>query len=95
MAGANATYSYTHIAGAATTNIAPTPANQGFGLVLHAVVVNTPGTLCTIADKAATPSTVAIISTVGVGRLEYDVACPGGITVTTTNAATDITVIWS
>lgn len=84
---------YVHIAGAATT-----VCKLGAGF-LHAININTAGTLCTVADSTTTTTpAIAIIDTAkatgNLGTMDYHCPFYDGLTVTTTGAGTDITVIY-
>lgn len=81
-------YNGTHVAGAGTTVISTT------GGVLHTIVVNGKGTLCTVTDTTPTPVTKAILDTSALGTYTYDMEVSAGIQVVTTGAGTDITVTW-
>jgi hypothetical protein len=84
---------YKHITGAATT-----VCKIGGGL-LHAIVVNQAGTLCTIYDQ--TSGAVPIIGIVDtnkttgtIGTISYECPFFNGLTIVTTGAGTDITIIY-
>lgn len=83
---------YVNVHGAQTNNV------HSGACVLQSVVVNTPGTLCTVYDSTSgSGSVVAIINTatsVPGTTAVYNVKCSKGITVVTTGAATDITVTY-
>ena len=85
---------YAHIAGATTT-----VCKYGAG-TLHRIVINTPGTLCTVYDNSAGSGTpvIAIIDTSKAtgnsGTLDFNAPFFNGLSLVTTNAATDITVIY-
>jgi hypothetical protein len=84
---------YKYISGAATTIC-----KYGGG-ILHSVVVNQAGTLCTIYDQ--TSGAVPIIGIVDtnkttgtIGAINYDCPFFNGLTIVTTGAGTNITVIY-
>jgi len=84
---------YKHITGAATT-----VCKLGGG-ILHKIIVNQAGTLCTIYDQ--TSGAVPIIgildtnkTTGTIGSVEYECPFFNGLTIVTTGAGTDITVIY-
>lgn len=84
---------YVHIAGEATT-----VCKLGGGM-LHAIVVNKAGTLCTVYDQ--TSGAVPIIGIVDtnkttgtIGSISYECPFFTGLTIVTTGAGTDITVIY-
>jgi hypothetical protein len=84
---------YQHIAGAATTVC------KLSGGILHAIVVNQAGTLCTIYDQtsAAVPimGIVDTNKTTGtIGSIDYECPFFNGLTIVTTGAGSDITVIY-
>lgn len=84
-------YTGTHIAGAATTAIASPsygPPTTAAG-VLHSVVINTPGTLCTISDAVGVK---LALTTTAVGSFVYDIVVQFPLSVVTTGSGTDITV---
>ena len=84
---------YKHIIGAATTVCKLSGGN------IHKIIVNTAGTLCTVYDQTsgAVP-VIAIIDTnktTGIiGPIEYNCPFFTGLTIVTTGATTDITVVY-
>ena len=83
---------YNHIAGAATT-----VCKYGAGM-LHRIAINTPGTLCTVYDQtSAAAPVIAIIDTSkatgNTGNVEFMCPFANGLTVVTTGAGTDLTII--
>ena len=84
---------YKHIDGAATT-----VCKRGAGSI-HILVVNSAGTLCTIYDNTAgSGAVIGIIDTTKAGGTtgSIDYHCPfyNGLTLVTTGAGTDLTVIY-
>jgi hypothetical protein len=85
---------YKHIAGAVTTIC-----KYGTGK-LHSIIINSPGTLCTIYDNTAGSGTavMAIIDTSKntgvVSQATYNCPFFTGLTIVTTGAGTDVTVIY-
>lgn len=84
---------YRHIAGAATT-----VCKLGGGM-LHNIIINQAGTLCTIYDQ--TSGAVPIIGIVDtnkttgtIGAINYECPFFNGLTIVTTGAGTDITVVY-
>jgi hypothetical protein len=84
---------YKRITGAATT-----VCKLGAG-TLHNIVVNTAGTLCTVYDQ--TSGAVPVISIIDtnkttgiIGSINYDCPFFTGLTLVTTGATTDITVVY-
>jgi len=89
----NTTPTYKRITGVATTTC---KLSGGF---LHAIVVNSAGTLCTVYDQ--TTAAVPIIGVVDttkangvVGGIYYEMPFYNGLVIVTTGAGTDITVIY-
>ena len=84
---------YGHITGAATTVL-----KLGGGM-LHKIIVNQAGTLCTIYDQtsAAVPI-VGILdtnkNTGTIGSIDYECPFFNGLTIVTTGAGSDITVVY-
>lgn len=84
---------YKHITGAATT-----VCKLGAGN-LHRIIVNQAGTLCTITDNTTSGGTVIGIldtnkATGNLGAIEYHLPFSVGLTLVTTGAGTDITVVY-
>ncbi len=84
---------YAHIAGAGTTTL-----KYGAG-ILHSVSINTPGTLCTVDDAiSATTPVIAIIDTTkatgNTGTMDYHLPFNTGLTIVTTGAGTDLTIVY-
>lgn len=72
-------FTYTHISGAASTQVAT------IGMTLHTVTVNTAGTSATLYDNASACSgtVVAVIGAAGIGSLHYDLQLKNGLCITT------------
>jgi hypothetical protein len=85
---------YVHISGAVTAQVLKRDPAR-----LHNVMINTAGTLVTLYDgtSASAPiiATIDINKTTGqLGNIDYHVNTQNGLTVKTTGAGTDITVIY-
>ena len=89
--GASLTYAYAY------NNITTTPVTVKTGPgILHALTINTVGTLTaiTVADATSgTTSPIAITGTPSQGTLYYDVSFNNGLTITTTGTG-NITAIY-
>lgn len=84
---------YKYITGAATT-----VCKLGAGM-LHRIIVNTAGTLCTVYDQ--TSGAVPLIGIIDtnkttgtIGSIEYDCPFSNGLTIVTTGAGSDITIVY-
>lgn len=86
-------YTGSHITGAGTATIAgPTSTTSSLQMsgVLHAVIINTPGTLCTVSD--ASGATKFALTTTAVGTFTYDIIVQFPLTVVTTGSGTDLSI---
>lgn len=84
---------YKYITGAATTVCKLSPGT------LHRIIVNQAGTLCTIYDQTSGAVPIMGIldtskTTGTIGSIEYECPFFNGLTIVTTGAGTDITVIY-
>lgn len=84
---------YQHITGAATT-----VCKLGGG-ILHKIIVNQAGTLCTIYDQTSAAVPIMGIldtnkTTGTIGSVDYEVPFFNGLTIVTTGAGTDLTVVY-
>jgi len=87
-------WDYTHISGAGTFVIATSGP-----CILHAVNINSAGTLCTVYDTSTSsvsgqPVTAVIQTTSAHATNIYDVRMNNGIVVVTTGATTDLTITY-
>jgi hypothetical protein len=87
-------WDYTHITGAGTFVIATTGP-----IVLHAVNVNSVGTLCTIYDwnnstVTSQPIVGVLQTTARTATNIYDARLFNGLTVVTTGSGSDLTISW-
>ena len=87
---ANVNYNYARVTGAGTAVV------HNGACTLQSIVVNTAGTLCTVYDNSAGSGAVvaAITTSVNGNAIPYAVKCGKGITLVTTGATTDITVVF-
>jgi len=84
---------YKHISGASTNILKYAPGT------LHKITINTPGTLCTVYDGvSASGNVIGIVDTSkatgNTGTLTYDCPFFVGLTVVTTGASSDLSIIY-
>jgi hypothetical protein len=84
---------YKHISGA-TTSVLKYAAGT-----LHKITINAPGTLCTIYDgTSVTGNVIGIVdtnkTTGNTGTLSYDCPFFNGLTIVTTGAGSDLTIVY-